>query len=676
MTKAVIITEGGKKIGLGHLARCISLYRAFEKKKISPVLIINGDKTAEDVLAGYDCRIFNWLKHKQRLFDIAKDSDIAVIDSYIAGAGIYKRVSNFAKAAVYLDDNMRMKYPRGIVVNGSISAELMKYQKSNGVEYLLGSRYILLRKEFWAVPAKRINGKIKSIMVTFGGADGRNMTPKVIDFLNTRYPSAEKNVIVGAGFKNSREIERLKDKKVNLIYSPDTKKMRAAMLKSNIAISAAGQTLCELARIGVPTIAVCAADNQFRGVKGWQKSGFIRYAGKHSNKGLFNKLSSAITELEPSQKRRKVSAIGRSLVDGKGAQRVTKAAIAAAKKVRVMLTCVGGKFSRNTVKLLKESKDPEITVIGVDSGRSIGCIDGLQAFHIVPRGSDKVYIPKLLELCGKESVDIVIPCADEEVAKIAAFKSQFDGAGITCAVDGRKTVALTNDKFALFEHLSRNGINMPRYKLIKSAQELKKSAAYFGYPKEKFVIKPRCGRGTRHTFIIGNDGESMPLEEALNIFGDLPTNLMAMEYLSGEAYDVDVLAREGNPLCIVPRRRTWLNKLSPFSEGCEVENNEDVTEFVKRITLVLKLNYAYDFDCGITAKGKPALYEINPRFSGAIAASAGAGINMPVMLVRMMRGLDIPKMRIKFGTKMIPKPNGGMDFVRLKTKRFLKENKK
>jgi len=322
--RVLIVTEGGKKIGLGHIARCMSLYQAFKKEGIRPSFVVNGDKTAGNVLAGHDYIVFNWLRDKRRLFNIAKDSDIAVIDSYLADAGIYKEVAGLAKTAVYLDDNMRIDYPRGIVVNGTVFAKLMRCPKSDGVEYLLGSRYIPLRKEFWDVPAKPIRADIKSIIVTFGGTDGKNMTPKILSFLNSRYPEIIKNVIVGAGFKNNKEIERLKDEKVNLIYRPDAKAMRATMLKSDIAVSAAGQTLYELARIGVPTIAVCVADNQERSLAAWRKTGFIEYAGWHNERTITSSILKNIVKLLPLKKRRKMNEVGRRLVDGKGAQRIVE----------------------------------------------------------------------------------------------------------------------------------------------------------------------------------------------------------------------------------------------------------------------------------------------------------------------------------------------------------------
>ena len=49
--KVIILTEGGKNMGIGHLARCLSLYQAFEDKNINAEIIVNGDKTLKDSLS-------------------------------------------------------------------------------------------------------------------------------------------------------------------------------------------------------------------------------------------------------------------------------------------------------------------------------------------------------------------------------------------------------------------------------------------------------------------------------------------------------------------------------------------------------------------------------------------------------------------------------------------------
>ena len=45
-----ILTEGGKKYGFGHVARCSSIYQAFLKRDIAPKFIINGDESVESIL--------------------------------------------------------------------------------------------------------------------------------------------------------------------------------------------------------------------------------------------------------------------------------------------------------------------------------------------------------------------------------------------------------------------------------------------------------------------------------------------------------------------------------------------------------------------------------------------------------------------------------------------------
>ena len=87
-----------------------------------------------------------------------------------------------------------------------------------------------LNKEFWEVPEKKIKEKIESIMVTFGGEDAKNMTPKILEFSNQKYPNLIKNVIIGRAFQNIDDIKKCAEKNTNLIYYPDAEKMKEVML--------------------------------------------------------------------------------------------------------------------------------------------------------------------------------------------------------------------------------------------------------------------------------------------------------------------------------------------------------------------------------------------------------------------------------------------------------------
>lgn len=322
--KVFIITEGTKNTGFGHISRCLSLYQAFKEREILPEFIINGDNNIEYLLKDVNYQIFNWLDDKSKLFEKVRDVDIVIIDSYLADISVYNTLSDLSKLSVYLDDNKRLDYPKGIVVNGSIYAEELNYPHTNGVTYLLGPRYTPLRKEFWEVPEKKIKEKIESIMITFGGGDAKNMTPKILAFLNNEYPNLIKNVIIGRAFENIDDIKKCADKNTNLIYYPDTEKMKEIMFESDIAISACGQTLNELASVGVPTIGICVADNQLGNIKEWKRSGFLEYAGRYSKGNIFEKIKNVIEHLKDAKERKNKFKVARKFVDGKGSLRVIR----------------------------------------------------------------------------------------------------------------------------------------------------------------------------------------------------------------------------------------------------------------------------------------------------------------------------------------------------------------
>lgn len=322
--KALIITEGGRGIGFGHITRSLSLYHAFKERSVVAKIAVNGDGAIEMFLKNTDYEVFNWLEDSKRLNDLLNDVDMAVIDSYLAEEDFYKEISTKIKHTVYIDDNARLNYPEGTVVNVNIYAKDMPYPKNSGTEYLAGPEYTLLRNAFRDVPEKKINYTLESVALIFGGTDLKDMMVRMLKFLKEEYPHLIKNVIIGWEFENKEEIESLEGINVNLIYNPDDEAIKKIMLDSDIAVSAGGQTLAELARVGIPTIGVCVVDNQLNNLKGWEKVGFLEYVGWYNDKNIFNNLSRAIRNIKPYGERFKRSQIGRKIVDGKGAGRLAE----------------------------------------------------------------------------------------------------------------------------------------------------------------------------------------------------------------------------------------------------------------------------------------------------------------------------------------------------------------
>lgn len=313
----VILTEGGKDYGFGHVARCSSIYQAFQYYDISPKFVVNGDDTVRSILGDVDVEIADWSKK-------SFEADIIIIDSYFADLDFYNEISKSTPLTVYIDDNNRMEYPKGIVVNGTLDVSNMGYSKREDIKYFVGNEFIPLRKAFWDLTKLKINDNIENILITMGGNDLRNLTPKILKLLNEKYPKANKKVIIAESFENVSEIESLKDETVKLIYSPDSNEIIDAMESVDLSISASGQTLYELACMGVPTIAIGIIDNQKNNIKNWINQGFIEYAGCWSDENLLSNVLDKIEFLKDKNIRYDKRLLGIQAVDGKGSLKIAK----------------------------------------------------------------------------------------------------------------------------------------------------------------------------------------------------------------------------------------------------------------------------------------------------------------------------------------------------------------
>ena len=90
------------------------------------------------------------------------------------------------------------------------------------------------------------------------------------------------------------------------------------MWKCDLAISAGGQTTYELARVGVPTIAIGLAENQRNNIRGWIEKGFLKKELWYDDDNLFEELiGEIITKADGVNN-------NRNFCDGQGARRITE----------------------------------------------------------------------------------------------------------------------------------------------------------------------------------------------------------------------------------------------------------------------------------------------------------------------------------------------------------------
>ncbi len=318
-----IFTEAGAESGWGHFSRCLALQQAWRQLGCPVEMLVDGTGDIEALLTRHGGRLCNWRRDYSKL----APADIVVVDSYRSEASLHRYLAERAGLIVFLDDTQRDVYPCGIVLNAALGAEDIPYPARASLRYLLGVRYAPLRQAFWPAEDIRMRPQLSTLLLSFGGSDSRNLTPPLLKMLTERYPALSKIVVVGAGFSNSEAIAAAADNRTTIAFAPDARQMRALMEKADLCIGAGGQTLYELARVGLPTIVVIAADNQWHNARRWEASGFAFIAGPHNIEDLAEHVAAQLRLLEDEKERSRAARAGRRLVDGHGALRVAESCL-------------------------------------------------------------------------------------------------------------------------------------------------------------------------------------------------------------------------------------------------------------------------------------------------------------------------------------------------------------
>ncbi|MCK4809388.1 MAG: UDP-2,4-diacetamido-2,4,6-trideoxy-beta-L-altropyranose hydrolase [Candidatus Omnitrophica bacterium] len=338
--RAAILTEGGRNIGLGHLTRCLALAQGVIRAKFKVKFIVNGDKYAGSFLKKQKMTpiMMNWLSEKNKIKDIASSVDFVIVDSYKAPVSFYKRLSQSSLCSLAVDDYNRIVYPTDIVVSPSVYGDRLNYTMSTMSKYLLGKEYIILRKEFWKLPKKRIKKSIKDVFIFFGGKGYNRFMSKIISRLSQSYPGFRYHLVSCNGKKSG-----------NFCFYPglSAEEIRDLMSRCDLAISGGGQTLYELARMGVPTIGICFADNQKGNLEGLRAVGALHYAGRYNSPKILEKVEEAIKLYIPQKTRERSSILARETVDAKGVERIIKVCMDRVNSKRIILRLAQGKDCRD-----------------------------------------------------------------------------------------------------------------------------------------------------------------------------------------------------------------------------------------------------------------------------------------------------------------------------------------
>lgn len=318
--KIYILTEGGGTKGMGHISRCSSLCEAFSAYGYEATMIVHADDTAMLAFGGEHIQL-DWIGERQKTLALVSDAALAIIDSYTCPLELYEAIASSVRLAGYIDDEIRINYPRGVIVNGVLGADTMPYPVSDAHQLLLGASYCFLRRPFWEPLDKPIAAEVRSVMITCGGNDANDLTYQVARALLHEYPRLAIHVIL-----KHRGIPQLDffESQTIVHTSLSANEMLRLMMEVDIAVTASGQTTYELCRTGTPFVALVTADNQRFSIGNFYKSGLIPEPVDVHDPGFQDKVIKAMSILLPVNKRKEIQAVMQRAIDGQGSLRVAK----------------------------------------------------------------------------------------------------------------------------------------------------------------------------------------------------------------------------------------------------------------------------------------------------------------------------------------------------------------
>lgn len=339
------------------------------------------------------------------------------------------------------------------------------------------------------------------------------------------------------------------------------------------------------------------------------------------------------------------------------------------KDVKVLSTACGAFFMPGFFKCLKENHERKVIIVGADLSSDTQQMSLLvDKYYQVPRYTDNSYVDALLNICRVEQIDVFFPHISMELPFILERMEDFQRLGVKVAISNCKTLVTANNKLRLYEFMKVKGLTVPQYFEVDASGTLRKRIEELGYPEKPVVVKMTENSGSRGVRIVKADiskselfmhdkpsSMNVTLDEMCAIIDECRPvpEMMAMEYLPGVEYTVDLLAEDGKTLYIAGRRNTT-SSLS-IAQTSVVEKKDSAYKLCEDLVRELRLDGNIGFDFMLDENDTPWLTDLNPRVTATIILYAGAGLNFPYLRVKQLLGESLPQVCAKYGTKLVRK---------------------
>lgn len=386
MGHVVFRADSALCMGSGHVMRCLSLAEILTKRGATCSFLTRAHKghLADAIRArGYKVDLLprgrpvlpeiDWLgvpveveqEQAKECLD-RLDPAWVVLDHYGLGRDWVLRTCPEGARVLVIDDLANRAHQGDLLLDQTLGREPANYGPHWPAEtgIMLGAGFCLLHPSFAALReamSERVFSKgVGRVLVALGGMDAENVTGRIIDILGYQDDIGMTRIDVALG-ATAPHLDAVADGLAALTDVPTklhvaTPDMAQLMADSDLAIGAGGTMLWERCCLGLPTIALCLAENQRSGLAAAANAKAILLLEQDWEPALIDSIRSMVEPVT----RQAVSSAAAQLVDGQGCAR----AALAMEALRLNCRPAGFKDAERLYHWRQTGLDPAMTLSG------------------------------------------------------------------------------------------------------------------------------------------------------------------------------------------------------------------------------------------------------------------------------------------------------------------------
>jgi carbamoyl-phosphate synthase large subunit len=318
--------------------------------------------------------------------------------------------------------------------------------------------------------------------------------------------------------------------------------------------------------------------------------------------------------------------------------------------INVLVTGIGGGgIGEQILKALKMS-ELELMIFGSDITEITKNFSEVNNFQVFESAGSNNYIPKLIEYCITNKINVIFPGSEPELIQISKNRHLFEKEKIFLPINPDHVIDICFDKNRTNIFLKQHNFPYPKSFLINKICDIERIDIF------PVILKPNVGgSGSTNIMIAQNINE-------LNVFSKYLLNIyssfLVQEYIGTpeSEYTVGVLFdMKGNLINSIALNRIITTGLgskiniknktgstdlgerlvvsSGISQGT-IDKFPFITEVCVDIGKKLGAHSAINIQCRYF-NNKVYVFEINPRYSGTTSLRAMVGYNEPEILLKM-----------------------------------------